>query len=68
MAILKEIKEIKKVFNCDLEALRYHSVVSAIPMAWKTKIKSNTLVDFTPSSWDILIFWKLNEKLSNKDI
>ena len=37
-------------------------------MAWKTKIKSNTTLDFTPSSWEIVRL-KLNvEKLSNKDI
>ena len=55
-------------FNCDLEDLRYHSVLSAIPVAWKTKIKSNTTLEFTPSSREILHL-KLNvEKLSNKDI
>ena len=64
----KSIQEIVIEFNCDLEDLKYHSVLSAIPMAWKTKIKSNTTLDFPPSSWKILRL-KLNaEKLSNKDI
>ena len=64
----KSIQEIEIEFNCDLKDLRYHSVLSAIPMAWKTKIKSNTTLDFTPSSWEIPHL-KLNvEKLNNKDI
>ena len=42
--------------------------MSAIPMAWKTKIKSNTTLDFTPSSWEILCLILNVEKLSNKDI
>ena len=64
----KSIQEIEIEFNCDLEDLRYHSVLSAIPMGWKTKIKSNTTLDFTPSSWEIPRL-KLNvEKLNNKDI
>ena len=64
----KSIQEIEIEFNCDLEDLRYVSVLSAILMVWTTNIKNNTTSDFTPSSWEILRL-KLNvEKLSNKDI
>ena len=50
----KTIQEIEIEFNCNLEHLRYHSVLSAIPMAGKTQIKDNTSLDFTPPSWEIL--------------
>ena len=61
----KSIEETEIEFDCDLEYLRY-SVLSVIPMALKTKIKSSTTLEFTTSNWEIL---KLNvEKLSNKDI
>ena len=64
----KSIQEIEIEFNCDLEDLRYHSVLSAIPIAWKIQIKDITSLDFTPSSWEILHLKFNVEKLSNKDI
>ena len=63
---MKTKQEIEVEFNCNLQDLAYNSMVASIPMAWKTKIKSNTVEKFLPSKWD-LIHVKLNmDKLKTK--
>ena len=50
---MKNKQEVELEYNCKLQSLAHNSVLSAIPMAWKTKIKGDVAFNFALTEWDI---------------